>query len=62
MMSESIPFHTNSFEDDIDSQNLDFRLIFPWFMPNEENGIMPYNDLQDSEHEKEEPSIKITQV
>jgi hypothetical protein len=57
MMSESIPFHTNSFEDDIDSQNLDFRLIFPLFMPNEENGIMPYNDPQKSEHEKEEPSI-----
>jgi hypothetical protein len=57
MSSESIPFHTNSFEDDIDSQNLDFRLIFPWFSPTEENGIMPYNDPEESEHEKEEPSI-----
>jgi len=62
MNSESFLSHSNFLEDDIESQNFDFRSIFPWYAPPEESQFKPENEQTKSEHEdkdkdKEGPSI-----
>jgi hypothetical protein len=60
MFSESFPLNNNFLEDDIDSQKFDFRLIFPWYIPPEENKSKPQDESVEPKHEKEdkeEPSI-----
>ena len=52
MLTESFSLHTNILEDDIESQNLDLRLIFPYYIPTEET-IQECEPVE-SEHEKED--------
>ena len=54
MFSESFLLDTNFLENNIESQNFDFRLVFPWNNPSEENKIVPECELEESEHKKED--------
>ena len=60
MCSEFFSFHSKFLEDDNNPQNFDYRLIFPWYNPNEENVFKPEYEPENSEHEiedKKEPSF-----
>ena len=54
MFSESFLLDTKFLEDDIESQNFDFSLKFPWYISPEEKNIMPEREPGESEHEKED--------